>query len=174
VAPELAVTPSSARLGDVIEITGRYFASGCNDSGPGRVPPQRAIGIVAIQGGTQVLLDRLDAASDYTFSVRVSVPAGLKPGTVTVAPVEGPGRTSFVVAGDSGNSVSLPTILEGGYGQPPPTVIRFRRGVAVGLLVGLVLSASVIVVVAIRTARSRRALLPARRSISRSQRESLP
>lgn len=105
-APDISATPSSAPAGSTILVTGKHFASGCNDAiacqvgqpcpTPPPSPPSRNIDITFVQDGRTWHLARVNADDRYRFAAEVRVPDDADPGRARIV-AEGQWRTSFVV-----------------------------------------------------------------------------
>jgi hypothetical protein len=125
VGPQLTVDRPSVAPGDVLEISGSYFGTDCNDTGgPGPVlgKPQTVISLRIVQGELSVPLVQVDADHDYKFVVRAVVPASLTKGTasVTASSVQLPNlRPSAILIAITESAVASPASV-------PPTVLVGR------------------------------------------------
>lgn len=103
--PTIQAKPERAASAETFRLRGGPFGSGdCGD--PGK--PLRNIPIDFRQGGKTWHLATVDAGSDYTFDVKVRVPADAKPGAAVVT------ATSSV-----GEKKQRFRILEGGGSTAP-------------------------------------------------------
>ncbi len=91
VAPALSLDHTSGAAGDVVEIRGQYFGTGCNDvevdgtlGGPPLGEPQVGIELVIVQDDQVIPLGSIDADSNYEFAVRLAIPPQLRTGTATI------------------------------------------------------------------------------------------
>ncbi|WP_191563573.1 hypothetical protein [Janibacter melonis] len=83
-APSITVSPTKAKPGDQVTITGAAFGTDCNDTGNGDedTTPEPVLGdpaadidLVLSADGTRSTLATVDADADYAFVQRVTLPA---------------------------------------------------------------------------------------------------
>lgn len=83
-APSITVSPTKAKPGDQVTITGAAFGTDCNDTGNGveDTAPEPVLGdpaadidLVLSADGTRSTLATVDADADYAFTQRVTLPA---------------------------------------------------------------------------------------------------
>jgi hypothetical protein len=69
-----------------LTVTGKYFSPVCNDvgSGPRPRPPAKKIKILLKQGKKSTLLTTVDADSNLSFSVTLTIPASAVTGPATI------------------------------------------------------------------------------------------
>jgi hypothetical protein len=119
VGPELSVSPTSAAVGEPVEVRGRGFGTACNDTTENGETADRPLGdpdphvqLRIAQHGLTIPLARLGANDDYEFAVRVTVPGGMQPGPATI---ESPTSRGVAIVVDP--RAGPPTE------EPPPTVL---------------------------------------------------
>ncbi len=84
VGPEITVSPSTVAPGGLVTVKGRHFGTDCNDTGqagPVLGDPQNGIQVSVRVGEAEKLVAVVEAASDYSFEVEVSVPPSLGEGS---------------------------------------------------------------------------------------------
>ncbi len=84
VGPEISVSPSTVAPGGLVTVKGQHFGTDCNDTGrPGPVlgDPQNGIQVSVRVGDAEKLVAVVEAASDYSFELEVSVPPSLGEGS---------------------------------------------------------------------------------------------
>ena len=120
VGARLSVTPLSASPGDLVEVTGEYFGTACNDQGGGaRVlgDPQSGIELDIAQAGKATRLLLVDADSQYKFVVRLALPHPLVGGSATFSALSSEHllvtTDITVTGGGSSNPSPPPTVLVG-------------------------------------------------------------
>jgi LPXTG-motif cell wall-anchored protein len=87
--PEISLSRSSGSAGVSVVVTGKFWASGCNDTSvngqtPQPEPAQKDIVIRFVQGQRSWKLATVDANSSYKFRVVVHVPSDAKDGSASV------------------------------------------------------------------------------------------
>ena len=106
-APEIEVSPESGAPSSSIHVTGKYFADGCNDTGPASqapAPPQKGIHVSLRQGDAEFELGVVDAGPDYTFTLDAEVPSDASPGDAQISAVASghvAATASFTITGSS-------------------------------------------------------------------------
>ena len=88
-AARLSSSATSVDRGETITLSGWGWGSGCNDVNPdpsegALFAPRTRIVIKIVQDGHHTVLAKGNASSDYSFTVRVTVPSTLQPGPATV------------------------------------------------------------------------------------------
>jgi hypothetical protein len=159
VGPSVGVDQTSVARGEVLEIRGQHFGTGCNDTGgdgPALGAPQSFISLRIVQGDIAVPVAVVNAAKDYRFVVRVSVPAELAsgPAKVTASTKLGEAGAAIVITERAATSaVPVPPTFVVGSDSALP-----RRGSPdsgnkswmVGGAVALVVAAAIVVVLLYR------------------------
>lgn len=83
-APSLQVAPAAALPGQTVTVTGRSWAAACHDTGqPEPAPPVTDLPL-SLASAVDVVLARVDARADFTFTTQVVVPAGAPVGPTAV------------------------------------------------------------------------------------------
>lgn len=144
-APEVTVAPATAAPGSEVDVAGRYFVDGCNDTGDVPDPPaSTGIRVVVDQAGESWRLATVDANDDdeHTVWVRVRLPEALAPGPATLrveraVPVPltvtaGPPTRLPEPPGDGADDGPWAALTTGAVGLPVPVAagvgwIRGRR-----------------------------------------------
>ena len=91
VAPTLTVKPAKVQPGDRVQVSGEWFADGCNDTAINGQPPQPAPAITGmtleVSQGDQswpVATDVDAEGETYAFEVSIEIPRDLHAGKATV------------------------------------------------------------------------------------------
>jgi hypothetical protein len=100
VAPQLRLTPATAKAGATVQASGKWFAADCYDTGQGGVP--RALTGLTIRVSQHghswtVARDITASGPDYSFHVPVRLPAQLRAGPATADVPDGSGPISLTV-----------------------------------------------------------------------------
>jgi hypothetical protein len=82
----ISISAVKGERGSMLTVTGRYFSPVCDDvgSGPRPRPPAKKIKILLKQGKKSILLTTVDADSNLSFSVTVTIPANAVSGSATI------------------------------------------------------------------------------------------
>ena len=119
-APTLSVAPDEAAPGSSVSVQGSGFMSECRDmlvctppadcSPEGPAPPEANVAIAFVQSDRTWELAVVNASSDYTFDVTVTIPEDAEPGpasfTTPSVPVgRRPPPTPFTVAASDAGTV---------------------------------------------------------------------
>jgi hypothetical protein len=121
VGPSVGVDRASVGRGEILEIRGQYFGTGCNDTGgegPTLGAPQSFISLRIRQGDVVVPVAVVNAARDYRFVVRVSMPAELASGPASV--------TASTRLGEAGAAIVITESAATGVAFAPPTFVVGR------------------------------------------------
>lgn len=132
-APSITVTPTKAKPGDQVTITGAAFGTDCNDTGNGDedATPEPVLGdpaadidLVLSADGTRSTLATVDADADYAFTQRVNLPADVTgPVEIYATLAEGydtdpvtltirEGQTSIAAAPSASTDVARPAVVQ--------------------------------------------------------------
>ncbi|HVY08556.1 MAG TPA: hypothetical protein VHB18_00215 [Mycobacteriales bacterium] len=91
VAPTLTVKPVTVQAGDKVQVTGEWFADGCNDVAidgqPPQPPPPFMNMTIELRQGDQTwpVASDVDATGDhYAFDLSVTIPDDVHPGKATL------------------------------------------------------------------------------------------
>jgi hypothetical protein len=118
VGPSLGVDHALVARGDVLEIRGVYFGTDCKDDGrrgPALGTPQSFISLRILQGDIALPVAVVNAARDYRFVVRVSVPAELASGPAKV--------TASTKLGEASAPIVITESVVVGVASAPPTFV---------------------------------------------------
>lgn len=101
-APQIEVSPTPARPGAPITVTGKYFADGCNDTGgcssglctttceqPAPEPPLTGLSVELRRAATVLDSVTVDADERYRIAASLTVPTDAPPGRYGVYVVKG-------------------------------------------------------------------------------------
>lgn len=168
VAPVLSADVASGPAGGVVEIRGQYFGTDCNDvviagtpAGPPLGEPQTDIRLVIVQDDVEIPListNPINADSDYSFAVQITLPSQLHAGAATIRADREPGielpftittATAATTTTTTSTTTTAPAVVLGAVNNDPPATAPSHAGSRfwpwISTAIGLGLGATAIV-----------------------------